>query len=137
MGRFHLAQGPRSGQAIHDRHLEVHQHQIEIHLLNGVKRLLAIFAQGQINAQRLQDQLQNPTIGWVIINGQNPQPVRWRVSHDIARRLTMRGRDSTGDLRYRQSQFQTEYRADPNNRFRTDTSTHEPCQRLANSKTQA
>lgn len=73
------AQFSRGAEAIHHRHLHVHEHHIEGFRLEGLQGLLSILDHHRGDAHRTQDQLHNLLVGRMILRQKNPQGEVWDV----------------------------------------------------------
>ncbi len=127
---FALAQQADGGDAVHDRHLHVHQHHVEVLHLQEVQRRLAVVDDGQMHPGRVHDQLHHPLVGGVVLGQQHPQArgVQGlvRLGHGAGRALLVR-----------QRQVEDEARALPRARLRPDLTAHQLDQRAADGQAQA
>ncbi len=90
---------PGGGNAVHHRHLDVHEDQVEPSAEPGVERLLSVVDDGQLHAQRLKDGAQHGLVGLVVFRGENPK-WRSRVS-GVLLLLRRRWGGRGGQLRFR------------------------------------
>ncbi len=60
------------GQAVHDRHLHVHQHDVEIAVAAGLNRLGAVLDRGQVDIGLGQDHLHYLAVDRVVVGQQDP-----------------------------------------------------------------
>ena len=67
------ADGAGGGQAVHDRHLHVHQDDVEASAAAGRHGLGAVLDGDDLGARRRQDQLDHALVGRVILGQQHPQ----------------------------------------------------------------
>lgn len=72
---FPLAQQPGGGQAIHHRHLHVHQDQVVVGLGHHLQRDGAIAGDADISADRPQQLQRHLLIELVVFRQQDPEPV--------------------------------------------------------------
>ena len=73
LGLFGGADRPGRLDAVHDRHLDIHEDQVEPAAPPGRDRFAAVRDNLQMNVQRLQDGLQDLLVGGVVLRRQDPQ----------------------------------------------------------------
>ena len=71
--RFAAADDSRRRQPIHDRHLNVHQHQIKRVLVELIDRFFAIAGNRNMAALALQQQGQQLLIDWAVLNHEHAE----------------------------------------------------------------
>ena len=65
-------------EAIHDRHLNIHQHDVERFAIHRRKRLLPVTNNGHMVSQFLQHSDGHPLVDRIVLRQQHPQPSEWR-----------------------------------------------------------
>ncbi len=71
--RLAAADLPGGGEAIHHRHLDVHQDHVVAPRLAGLDRLMSILDRGEANAGFLQNHLEDAPIGGVVVDNQRDE----------------------------------------------------------------
>ena len=59
------------GQAVHHRHLHVHQHRVKRSGFHRVERQRAVLNQGDLDARGLEDQARHALVGGVVLGDEN------------------------------------------------------------------
>ena len=130
------AQHPGGGQAVHDRHLDVHQHQVKgvrAALRQNFERLLTVDCHPRSNADHLEQGLDNLAVKYLIFDNEDRRIV---IKHRRLATVRLR-RGNIIDLTRFKTQPDAEDSALPGNTAHADFPAHHFNQILANGQTQA